>query len=136
MRENLKKNESLQHPSIVSEIQAMMEEILAAAEQVDVEKTFLYLTRDPGAIFFQNNQHYTRDSLISHFREKYKKLHSQKLHVTRSEIIDLGSEFAIWIGYGDGLTETNTGESITSSFTETWVWQKITGNWVATHYHG
>jgi len=136
MRANLKKNESSEHPSVVSEIHTMMEEIIAAAENVDAEKTFSYLTRDPGAVFFQNNKHYTRDSLISHFREKYGKLQSQKLHVTHSAMIDLGSESAIWIGYGKGLTETKAGESIASSFTETWIWQKIKGNWVATHYHG
>ena len=136
MRDPLTKNESTGHPSVVTEIQAIMKEIIAAAEKADVEKTFSYLTADPEAVFFQDKMHYTRDSLLSHFREKYRMLQSQKFHITHSKIIELSPESAIWIGYGEGLTETNAGEWIAASFTETWVWQKIKGTWVATHYHG
>ena len=136
MTENLKKNKSSEYPSVVLEIQALMEEIIAAAQKADVEKTFSYLTHDPGAVFFQNNRHFSRDSLLSYFRKKYGMLLSQKFQVTHSDLICLGPESAIWIGYGEGLIETKAGESMESSFTETWIWQKIKGKWVATHYHG
>jgi len=136
MTENLKKNTSLEYPSVVTEIQTRMDEIIAAAENADVDKTFSYLTRDPEAVFFQNNRHFTRDSLLSYFREKYGTLQSQRFHVTHSDLICLGPESAIWIGYGEGLTETKAGKSMASSFTETWVWQRIKDKWVATHYHG
>ncbi len=136
MREHLTKNESTGQPSVVPEIQAIMKEIIAAAEKADVDKTFLYLTADPEAVFFQDKMHYTRDSLHSHFREKYRMLQSQKFHITHSETIELSPESAVWIGYGEGRTEMKTGESIAASFTETWIWQKIKGTWVVTHYHG
>lgn len=136
MTEHLKKNKSSKYPSVVTEIQALMDEIIAAAENADVEKTFSYLTRDPGAVFFQNNRHFTRDALLSYFREKYDTLQSQRFHVTHSDLICSDPKSAIWVGYGEGRTVTKAGESMASSFTETWVWQKIKGKWTATHYHG
>ncbi|WP_321508229.1 DUF4440 domain-containing protein [uncultured Methanoregula sp.] len=113
-----------------------MDEIISAAENTDPEKTFSYLTRDKEAVFFQDKQHYTRDALISHFREKYESLDSQEFHVTHSAMIGLGPKSVAWTGYGKGTTRTKAGELLATSFTETWIWQKIEGLWVATHYHG
>ncbi|MFA4860232.1 DUF4440 domain-containing protein [Methanoregula sp.] len=136
MREHIRNNESAGHRSVVAEITVIMKEIIAAAEKADADRTFSYLTADPDAVFFQDNMHYTRNLLLSHFREKYQRLQSQKFHISHSETIELGPESALWIGYGEGRTETKAGESTASSFTETWIWQKIEGRWTATHYHG
>jgi hypothetical protein len=136
MSENLKNYVSFEPSSVITEIQGMMEEIITAAETADAGKTFSYLTCDPGRVFFQNNGHYSRDALITLFREKYGNLHSQRFHVTHSEVIALSPESAMWMGYGEGRTVTKTGESAGCTFSETWIWQKIMGKWVAIHYHG
>lgn len=117
------------------DIEGMMKEIIAAAEKGDVDRTFSYLTREPGAVFFLNNRPYDLDSLIAFFRENYGKMHSQKIHVTRSQVIPLGPSSAAWISYGEGHTVTKTGISAPYSFTETWIWQKVKGTWTVTHYH-
>lgn len=123
-------------PSVAEEIQAMMTDIIAAAEDADVDKTYSFLTRDPGGIFFQNNKHYDLDSLLALFRNTYGKLRCQRIRVSQSEVISLGPEAAMWIGYGEGRTESRVGGvSMAYSFTETWIWQKVRGRWVVTHYH-
>jgi hypothetical protein len=121
---------------VADEIQAMMAGIITAAENVDVEKMYCFLTREPGGLFFINNKYYNLDQLIALFRDTYGKLRSQRLLVSHSEVIPLGPDAAMWIGHGEGRTESQIGGvSMTYSFTETWVWQKINGRWVVTHYH-
>ncbi|MFA4876968.1 MAG: DUF4440 domain-containing protein [Methanoregula sp.] len=136
MSDHAGKNESLGLSSVVTEIHAIMNGIIYGAEMADANTTFSYLADDPEAVFFQDKLHYSRDSLLSRFYEKYEKIQSQKFHITGSRTIVLGPESAVWVGYGTGQTEMKTGESVDVSFTETWVWQKIHGRWVATHYHG
>lgn len=114
----------------------MMAGIIAASENVDVDRTYSFLTRDPAGIFFVNNKSYLLNDLLALFRDTYGKLRSQKLTLVRSEVIPLGPDAALWIGNGEGRTESRTGGvAMTYSFTETWAWQKIRGTWVVIHYH-
>ncbi|MDD1719641.1 MAG: nuclear transport factor 2 family protein [Methanoregulaceae archaeon] len=135
MSENKKVAGSPGSSSVAAEIQSRMEEIIAAAQNADVEGTFSYLTRDPGALFFQGNQQLNRDSLIALFRENYRDMKSQKIQVVHSEVLQTGPESGVWIAYGEGMLEMKTGGPKPYTFTETWVWQKVRGKWTVTHYH-
>jgi hypothetical protein len=121
--------------AVTAEIMKKMDEIIAAAEKADVEGTFALLTRDSGAVFYLNNRHYDLDSLLAQFRSNYERLRSQRIRVIESRVKVLGPEAAVWIGHGEGRTESTKGLSVAYSFTETWVWEKIEGKWVVTHYH-
>ena len=121
---------------VAEEIQELMAGIITAAENVDIDKAYSRLTRDPDGLFFINNKHYHHDALLALFRENYGKLRSQRLRVSHSEVIVTGPDSALWIGYGEGRTESQVGGgSMAYSFTETWFWQKVRGRWVVTHYH-
>ena len=120
---------------VTEEIQELMAGIIDAAENVDIDKAYSSLTRDLGGLFFINNQYYSLEDLLALFRGTYGRLRSQRIRVSHSEVIVLGPDSALWIGYGEGRTESLAGVSMAYSFTETWVWQRIRKKWMVTHYH-
>ncbi|MBP1927484.1 hypothetical protein J2741_000031 [Methanolinea mesophila] len=117
-------------------INALMADIVSAAETGNWAKTFTRLTRKPGGMFFLNNRHYTLKSLLAFFGEEYGGTKSLRLRVVKSEILVFSPQSAVWIGYGDGqIQRDDAAPETTYSFTETWLWQKIDGEWTVTHYH-
>jgi hypothetical protein len=117
-------------------INNLMMEIVTAAEARNWAKTFSRLTRKEGGLFFLNNRHYTLKSLLAFFGESYGIMKSLKMRVVKSEVVVFSPDAAAWIGYGDGqIQRVDTAPETTYSFTETWIWQKIDGEWVVTHYH-
>src|SRR5690606_29115195 len=77
---------------VAEEIQELMAGIITAAENVDIDKAYSRLTRDPDGLFFINNKHYHHDALLALFRENYGKLRSQRLRVSHSEVIVTGPD--------------------------------------------
>ena len=121
---------------IENTINNLMTEIVAAAESRNWAKTFSRLTRKEGDLFFLNNRHYTLKSLLGFFGESYGVMKSLKMRVVKSKVIVFSPEAAAWIGYGDGQIQREPiAPETTYSFTETWIWQKIDGEWAVTHYH-
>jgi hypothetical protein len=121
---------------IENTINKLMLEIVIAAEARNWAKTFSRLTRKEGELFFLNNRHYTLKSLLAFFGESYGVMKSLKMRVVKSKVIVFSPNAAAWIGYGDGqIQRDETTPEATYSFTETWVWQKIDGEWAVTHYH-
>jgi hypothetical protein len=121
---------------IENTINELMKDIVTAAEARNWAKTFSRLTRKEGGLFFLNNRHYTLKSLLAFFGESYGIMKSLKMRVVKSEVVVFSPDAAAWIGYGDGqIQRVDTAPETTYSFTETWIWQKIDGEWVVTHYH-
>jgi hypothetical protein len=121
---------------IEATINNMMQEIMVAAESRNWAKAFSRLIRKDGGLFFLNNRHYTLKSLLAFFGESYGIMKSLKMRVVGSKVIVFSPDAAAWIGYGDGqIQRVDTALETTYSFTETWIWQKVDGEWVVTHYH-
>ena len=121
---------------IESTINNLMQEIVVAAESRNWAKTFSRLSRKEGDLFFLNNRHYTLKSLLAFFGEEYGIMKSLMMRVVKSEVIVFSPDAAAWIGYGDGqIQRDDAAPETTYSFTETWIWQKIDGEWTVTHYH-
>jgi ketosteroid isomerase-like protein len=120
---------------LAKNIDMMMAEVSANAERVDVDKTFRYISRGKDAVYFMNDKKYDAETLLKEFAGIFGGLKYQKLIFNYKHVIVLGPDAAVWTASGIGTSESQDGTKYVETLTETWLWQKISGRWVVTHYH-
>jgi len=121
--------------AVKAEIEGLTKYILGAAEKLDVERSFASFSKETNGVFFVGAQSYSRDELLSFFRTMFGKGKSQSFRMSHSEVRVLGPDAALWLGWGTGRFELKSGQIIGQALTETWLWQRISGQWQVTHYH-
>ncbi|HNV85902.1 MAG TPA: nuclear transport factor 2 family protein [Candidatus Omnitrophota bacterium] len=120
---------------ITGTVNALMNDIISAAEQGDVEKTFENLSREGDALYYLNDKSYDAPALLEFFKKEFAGMKSQKIEPAQSRVVVFSPDAAAWIANGSGYTVDLSGNQAPFSFTETWILQKIGGKWCVTHYH-
>jgi len=120
---------------IAATINKLMDQLTQTAGTLDAEKTLAPLTQDKDAVFFCDSKPYTRKELTHFLRGMYGKLKSMSIKMDKPHVKVLGSNAAVWIACGKGTSVSKTGQLFEEYLTETWIWQKIEGQWQVVHYH-
>lgn len=121
---------------IAATINQLMEKITRVAiETLDAEKTLAPLSKDKESVFFFDAKPYTRSELLHCVGRMYGLLKTMSIKMDRVQVKVLGPDAAVWIACGKGKSVSKSGESYEEFLTETWIWQRIEGQWQVTHYH-
>ena len=112
-----------------------MDQLTRTAETLDAEKTLAHLTQDRDAVFFLDSKPYTLKELTHFLRGMYGNMKSLSIKMDKTYVKVLGNNAAVWIACGKGKSVGKTGQLFEEYLTETWIWQKIEGQWQVVHYH-
>ncbi len=116
-------------------INKLMDQLMRTAETLDAEKTLAPLTQDKDAVFFFDAKPYTLKELSHVLRGIYGNLKNMSIKMDKAQVKVLGKDAAVWIACGKGQSVGKTGQIFEEYLTETWIWQKIAGQWQVVHYH-
>ncbi|MDD5628639.1 MAG: nuclear transport factor 2 family protein [Elusimicrobia bacterium] len=122
-------------PDVAAEVTEKMKAMIAAAEKLDVDAAFAPLAQDPKAVFFLNAYPFSRSALLPFFRKAYEPLKAQSIRLSGSQVKVLGPDSALWLGWGTGRNQAKSGGAAEQFLAETWVWQRVAGDWQVVHYH-
>ncbi len=121
--------------AVRSAVSGMMDAVMRSAEKMDVEQIFAPLSHDQKAVFFFGFQPFTRDALIPFFRQAYGQAKSQSIRLTHTDVKVLGPDAALWLGWGTGRIDWKDGRVTEQALAETWLWQRVDGQWKVIHSH-
>lgn len=116
------------------EIGSRMDELFADAEALKIQALQKYLSDNPEHTFYMGSIEYGKQTLLDEVQKEYALYKSQKIQVTSSKVIPLSPE-AVLAKYlvASKAIDQNDYESETV-LSDTWLWQKIDGQWVVTHF--
>jgi len=72
---------------ITGTVNALMNDIISAAEQGDVEKTFENLSREGDALYYLNDKSYDAPALLEFFKKEFAGMKSQKIEPAQSRVV-------------------------------------------------
>jgi len=127
-------NES-QRTDLLSQIEANMDELKNAAEEMSTSGLKKYLAPGNQRNFMMAGIAFNKDELIAAIDAEYAGYSTQTLTVLEHSTKILSSEAVIWYGViaASGIDKAGIEESL--HYTDTWLWEKSGDSWQVSHMH-
>jgi hypothetical protein len=111
-----------------------MQKLISSAESLSTEGMEAFLDKDPNLKVFMGAKSYNREELFKAVMSVYEPFKSQKLKIESQDIIVLSPESAVWRGVLRSFAIGKDDKESENTLMETWVWQKIEGEWKVVHF--
>ncbi len=122
--------------TIEAEIRGQVELMLDAAEKLDIGALKSFIADDENTTVYLSNSALSVDSWLTEMGAIFNDLESQKVEIIQDEVIVFSPKYAMWKASAKGAVKAVDAQGISEELlTETWIWQKIDGNWKVVHYH-
>jgi len=118
-----------------SEIDALVGEMTASAEQLSTAALQKYLSDDPQDSFFLGNQEFSKAELLAQLQKLYEPNASQSIKIIKSGIRVLSVDYAIWKAEMQSTVTQKDDKILSMNLKETWLWHKGQDGWRVVHYH-
>ena len=125
-----------QRAAIEVTIRVLTDELVAASEQVDVDRVFAKCSDAHDAGFIDNGVFYpSLDSLLAAFRTGFSRLRRQEIEVSETRVSVLAPNVAVLTAHGYGTATQTDDQTFESPFAWTFVFVKEGDNWRIVHSH-
>jgi len=122
---------------IASEIETIVQVIVAAANAVDVDKAFAHTSSSSDFRLADNGTVYdSREAALASFREGFSKLHSQDIRIADYHLVVLTRDLAMYTAKGSFTGTDKSGKTSASTpFAWTWLWRREGTQWKVFNAH-
>lgn len=110
-------------------------EVIAAAEQVNVEAAFRYHSNLPDAVFLVDGRRYTRGELLEAYQGIYAGVESQQIDFGEPVVTVVSEKTVIIASTGRFITKLKSGGSFARDAVWTYVWVHEGEAWNIRHAH-
>ena len=125
-----------QKEKIISEITALFEQNIKAAESLDSKGLNGSVNDTLKTGFIDNGKFFNSfDEVMKSFNERIKGVKSQKFSISNKKITVLTDDAALLTASGNFSVALDDGRTFTGGFAWTFVYSKLNGNWKIIHSH-
>jgi len=127
---------NIQKEKIISEITALFEQNIKAAESLDSKGLNGSVNDTLKTGFIDNGKFFNSfDEVMKSFNERIKGVKSQKFSISNKKITVLTDDAALLTASGNFSVALDDGRTFTGGFAWTFVYSKLNGNWKIIHSH-
>jgi ketosteroid isomerase-like protein len=121
--------------AILSEVEANVDRVVQAANNLSTSALEEYLTDGPEANFYMSGAAYSKQDLIDITKEEFSGFTSQNLSIVEHNIRFIQPTTVLYTAQMKGDSTDNQGYQESMNYTETWLWEKQDGRWQVSHLH-
>ena len=120
---------------ITSEILALTNQVLMAAEQADADRLFALHSTAIEYVHINNGTRLTRDQLVAYYKDVYSEVDRQEIEMGEPAFSILSKDAVIVAWEGQFTTYRNGGSTLTGEIAWTHLWKRTENGWKLFHAH-
>jgi uncharacterized protein (TIGR02246 family) len=124
-----------QRAAIADTVRALTNEVMAAFDQIDVDRAFSYYSDAEDAGYAEGGKLYSFEALVAQYRAIYAGLRDQKGELRESKTTVLVPDAAVLTAGGAYSMTDTTENTFGGQFAWTLVWVRRDGKWKILHSH-